>query len=241
MTPWYKSPIGWVLIGCFFVALFALSGLAKADTVEFPESELARESVLPVFDQPEAVKKRFVPTDGRVEVHGFFGTSLNDAFLYSYPFGGEVDYHLTEMHSVGLLAEGFASTNTSYVSQIQQVNGAAAKIPFTQNPTPTFAVLGQYEFTPYYGKISLSKQSVLNLNISAEARVGMINLNVGGSSITAGLGLNERFFFTRNFGLKLDLSALIYQKPDILSSTSSNTTVTELFVTLGAVWLFPSL
>jgi outer membrane beta-barrel protein len=241
MTPWYKSPIGWVLLGCFFVALFALSGLAKADVVEFPESELARESVLPVFDQPEAVKKRYVPTEGRVEVAGFFGSSLNDAFLYDYPFGLEVDYHLSELHGVGLVAEGFANTNTSYVSQIQTtVNGGNA-IPFAQNPQPSFAVLGQYEFTPYYGKISITKQSVLNLNISAELRVGMVNLTVGGSSITGGLGLNERFFFTRNFGLKLDLSTLIYQKADILSVASTNTTVMELFITLGAVWLFPSL
>jgi len=242
MKPWYKSPIGWLLLGCFFTALFVLSGLAKADdVVEFPESELARESVLPVFDQPEAVKRRFVPTDGRIEISGFAGTSLNDAFLYNYPFGGEVQYHLSEIHAVGLMVEGFATSNTGYVSQIQQQVTGGNVIPFAQNPAPTFATLGEYEFTPYYGKISLSKQNVVNLNISATGRVGMVNLSAGGSSFTAGLGINERFFLTRNFGLKLDLSTLFYTKPDVLSKSSGTTTVTELFITLGAVWLLPSL
>lgn len=243
MKTLYKSPLSWMLLACFLVALFALSGLAKADdVVQFPESELARESVLPVFDQPEAVKKRFVPTDGRIEIGGFLGTSLNDAFLYNYPLGIEAQYHLNEISALGLMVEAFASTNTSYVGQLQnQVNGAGQKIPFAQNPQANFAALAEYEFTPYYGKISLSKQNVLNLNISATARAGMLNLSVGGSSIAAGLGLNERFFLTRNFGIKLDLSALLYTKPDILGVANATTTVTELFFTLGAVWLLPTL
>ncbi len=242
MKTWFKSPLSWMLLACFLIALFALSGLAKADdVVQFPESELARESVLPVFDQPEAVKKRYVPTDGRIEVGGFLGTSLNDPFLYDYPVGIEAQYHLNEISALGLIVEGYANTNTSYVSQIQQINGAGSAIKFGQNPQPTFAALAEYEFTPYYGKISLSKQNVLNLNISATARAGMMNLSVGGSSITGGLGLNERFFFTRNFGIKLDLSALFYTKPDILGAPNVTITETELFFTLGAVWLLPTL
>jgi outer membrane beta-barrel protein len=242
MKTLYKSPLSWMLLACFLIALFALSGLAKADdVVQFPESELARESVLPVFDQPEAVKKRFVPTDGRIEISGFLGTSLNDPFLDNYPLGVEVNYHLNEISSVGLIVEGYANTNTSYVAQLQSQVTGSNTIPFAQNPQPTFATLAEYEFTPYYGKISLSKQNVLNLNISATARAGMINLSVGGSSIAGGLGLNERFFFTRNFGIKLDLSALFYTKPDILGPPNATTTVTELFFTLGAVWLLPTL
>ncbi len=243
MKTWLKSPLTWILLACFLMALFALSGLAKAadEVVQFPESELARESVLPVFDQPEAVKKRFVPTEGRIELGGFFGTSLNDPFLYSYPVGLEVQYHLSEIHAFGLMVVGYANSNTGYVSQIQGVNGATQKIPFTQNPSPTFTTLAEYEFTPYYGKISLTKQSVLNLNISATARAGMLNLSAGGSSATGGLGLNERFFFTRNFGIKLDLSTLFYTKPDVLGGSGTTTTVTELFITLGAVWLLPTL
>src|ERR1700730_15751833 len=98
MKAWLKSPLSWILLACFLIALFALSRLAKADeVVQFPESELARESVLPVFDHPEAVKKRYVPTEGRIELDGFLGTSLNDPFLYNYPLGIEAAYHLSEM------------------------------------------------------------------------------------------------------------------------------------------------
>jgi outer membrane beta-barrel protein len=242
MKPWYKSPIGWVLLACFFTALFALTGLAKADdVVQFPEAELERESVLPVFDSPQAVKHRNVPTLERVEVAGFLGTSLNDPFITSVPIGAEVSYHVSELHSFGLIAEGFANSTTSYVGQIQQPNSGGQNIPFNQNPTPTFAGLLEYEFTPYYGKISITKQTVFNLNISVTARAGFLSLSSGGGA-TGGLGLNERFFFTRNLGIKADLYSLIYQKTDVVPlSGAQKGTIFDLFFAFGVVYLFPTL
>src|SRR4051812_29530300 len=44
------------------LATFASKSVYASEVVEFPEEELARESVVPIFDQPEAVKKRLVTT-----------------------------------------------------------------------------------------------------------------------------------------------------------------------------------
>jgi outer membrane beta-barrel protein len=248
MKPWYTSPMGRLLIVMVILALWALtSTAARADVIEFPEEELSRESVLPVFDQPEAVKKRFVPTEGRIEVEAFAGASLNDPFLNNYPVGLSASYHLNELFAIGALGGFFSNSQSGYVSQIQQLNEGGT-IPFNNNPTPSWMGLGEFEFTPYYGKISLTKQTILNLNISATARLGMIGFSGGGSNMAGGLGLNERLFFSRNFGIKFDLSALIYSKGDVIPFQSgvsnqvvAQTTAVNLYMFVGALWYFPSL
>ena len=158
--PWHKTILGRILLFMFLSAALAFilssSSLAKADVVEFSEEELSRESVLPVFDQPEAVKKRVVPTDSRIEVGGYLGTSLNDPFINEYPIGVDVEYHLTEIHAVGINAAYFITSAASYVPQIQSEVLGGSLIPFNNNPSPQFMILGEYEFTPYYGKISVT-------------------------------------------------------------------------------------
>ena len=79
-----------------------MSKNVRAEIVEFPEEQLARESVVPVFDQPEAVKKRYVPLGGRVELGVFAGATLSDSFFNSYPFGLNVNYHFSDFHAVNV-------------------------------------------------------------------------------------------------------------------------------------------
>src|SRR5471030_2893004 len=125
IAPWYATPMGKILLALFIGAALGFGIYAKADVVEFSDEELSRESVLPVFDQPEAVKKRVVPTYSRIEAGGYLGLSLNDAFINTYPIGVDVEYHLTEIHAVGLNAAYFITSQSSYVGQMrQQVNGA---------------------------------------------------------------------------------------------------------------------
>ena len=75
-----------------------------AVVIEFPKEELARESVLPVFDNPVAVKSRLVPTKGRVELGVASGFALNEPFFKTLRYGGHLAYHITETH--GFLLEG---------------------------------------------------------------------------------------------------------------------------------------
>jgi outer membrane beta-barrel protein len=241
IAPWYTTPMGRILLGLFVGAALGFGMLAKADVVEFSDEELSRESVLPVFDQPEAVKKRVVPTYQRIEAAAYLGLSLNDAFINTVPVGVDVEYHLTEIHALGLNAAYFITSASSYVTQIQQQVPGAVLIPFANNPAPQFMLLGEYEFTPFYGKISVTKQGVANLNIGGTIRAGMLFSTPTESSPVIGIGLNQRFFITRNFGLKLDLQALLYQKTDIIAIPASKNLVTNIMMSLGALWYFPQL
>ncbi len=228
----------------FLLALvLTISGIAKAETIKFKEEELARESVLPVFDQPEAVKRKLVPFSGRVELEAYVGATLNDPFFNTYPLGGGVSYHLNEFHALGIVGAYHITQQSQYVAQIQTLPGGST-IPFNASPVLQYFAFGEYEFTPYYGKISLTKQGVMNMTISGTLGAGFVGLtSAAGSDSGFGFsgGLNQRLFFTRNFGIKADLKAFFYQQNDIVQVTPSKKLFTNLMVTLGVVYLLPSL
>lgn len=231
----------------WFLCLPALSlwmAAASAETIQFPEEELSQESVLPVFDQPQAVKKRLVPFTDRIELEGSLGASLNDPFFNSYLLGLGGHYHLSEIHSFGLSGAYFMSSQSSYVGQISSQVDPTRLINFNNAPSPQFYFLADYEFTPYYGKISLTKQTVMNLTISGSAGVGVVSTTSAAgndSSMGFSLGLNERFFFTRNLGIKVDLKTLFYQETDVIATTATRQNVINLMVSLGMVYFIPSL
>jgi outer membrane beta-barrel protein len=82
-----------------------------------------------------------------------------------------------------------------------------------------------YELTPFYGKISLTKQAVLNLTTFFTGGLGIVGL--GDSQTPAlGLGLGQNFFFGRSWGLKIDMRGLIYQGINPVSVSLTNRTST---------------
>ncbi|MBK9293168.1 MAG: outer membrane beta-barrel domain-containing protein [Oligoflexia bacterium] len=221
------------------------STFVRAEVVQFKEEELPRESVVPIFDQPEAVKKRYVPYDGRFEMGLFFGALLNDPFYNSYPAGLELRYHFHDMHAFGVVGTYNLRQKTPYIDQIRRQVPSTSIVPFESSPTPEFTAWGEYEFTPYYGKISLTKQGVMNLSISLSLGVGYLSLksdNTSDSSVGYSIGLNQRLFFTRNFGIKLDLKVLNYTQADVVPpGTIEKKALANTMIGLGVVYLLPSL
>jgi outer membrane beta-barrel protein len=232
-----------LILALAFVTSF-MATIARAEVIEFPEEELARESVTPIFDQPEAVKKRLVPMKSRFELGGFSGATLNDPWYNSYPIGINASYHFSEMHGVGLTGAYFVSGRTSYVSQLQSTVSAGNEINFERAPAPKYLGLLEYEFTPYYGKISITKQRVINLTIAGLLGVGMMGVasnTTTDSSVDFSVGLSQRFFFTRNFGLRADIRAMFYQQEDVVLRTVQKTNFVNVLLTVGAVYFLPSL
>jgi outer membrane beta-barrel protein len=217
--------------------MIASTQRASAETIQFNESELARESVYPIFDQPEAVKKRTVPTSGRVELGAFGGTSLNDPFYDVYPVGITIDYHLSEVHSLGLVGGFAVSQSTKYNKQLRDQFSTTF---LDQAPYPKTYGLLEYQFTPYYGKISVTKQSVANLSISGLLGVGMMNQNSENGPVFSA-GINERFFFSPNFGLRADLRALFYQQTNAVKITTEKRMITNLVLSVGVLFFIPTL
>ena len=195
------------------IILFSQNLLAV--TIEFPKEELARESVLPVFNNAAAVKSRLVPTEGRFEFGLASGLALNEPFFKTQRFGGHIGYHFTEAHGfvlagqiyqsgLGNNGEGLASTDLAPNSSTDVF------IRMQQAPQPKYHLIANYQITPYYGKISVFKDFVMNLSLYGLLGVGAVD--VGGEIAPAlNVGLGQKFYFNGSWGIRADLGLMAYE------------------------------
>jgi outer membrane beta-barrel protein len=224
---------------------------AQAVVIQFPDSELAAESVLPVFDNPEAVKSRNVGTAHRVELGLSGGYSLTEAFANPMSIGANLSYHINEDHGINLFFNSYLSGVSDYARQLNPVPGTTVNLNLQYAPMPKYLALANYQFNGYYGKMSLTKEAIVHLSLYGLLGGGM--MGIGDSSrpvVSAGLG--QKFYLTPSFGLRFDLRFLAYQGPDALSTDLSQKTDVQpssafseklqfgSLLSFGAVYLFPA-
>lgn len=197
---------------------FGFGGSAVADTIEFPEEELATETVLPVFEKVRSVLNRNVETAKRIEIGGGVGLALNEPFYNPLNFSGNVTYHLTNQHAFNANAHFFMGGTTDYADQLKRGEGLNAGQSFdpSEAPEPKFMVFGNYQFTAYYGKLSVSKQSVMNLTLFGLAGVGVVQTG-GISNLGVNVGFGQNFYFTPQLAARFDLKLVMYNGPDATS------------------------
>jgi outer membrane beta-barrel protein len=237
-----------------FLFLFCV-GTANAETVEFAEEELATESVLPVFDNSVSVRDRNVITEKRIEIGGFAGFNLNEAFYNPYNVGGYVTYHFNEESAVNLFANYYLEGTSSYADQLKAGEGlgsAANGLDFNRAPATKWLALGSYQFTAYYGKMSISKQSITNLSLFLLAGLGAVGIG-DETTFAANIGLGQKFYFTSDLAMRFDLRFIFYQAPNPLSadirvnqgsslpsSAFEKMWVFNYLLTLGLVYIIPN-
>lgn len=193
---------------------------ARADEIEFPEEELARESTLPVFDKQRAVLNRHVITEKRLEIGIGGGLEMNEPYYNDWMFGAQGTYNMTDTSAVNVQGLYWMDGLSDYGDQLKAGNptppNAFPSFDASKAPHPVWALIANYQFIAYYGKISLSKQTVMNLNLFGLAGLAYINMD-SISTVGLNLGVGQNFFFTRNFGLRADLRWLIFQGPNATS------------------------
>lgn len=239
------------------MALIGLGLSAKAETIKFPEEELATESVLPVFDNPVSVKNRTVTTAKKFEVGLLGGFALNEPFANPYSVGGSISYHLDEEQGINIYGSYYLGGSTRYVDQINQEAQSATgnRLDLQNAPTTKYLGLISYQYTAFYGKLSLTKNYVMNLSTYGLAGLGGIQIGDALNPVV-GLGFGQKFYFTPNFALRFDLRMLIYQGPDVagtgypaptanaggeVSSSRFNKRIyTNSVLSLGAIYLIPN-
>lgn len=210
MTLFFLRMASRVLLLCLCI----IAAPTFAETIEFPEEEIATETVLPVFDRVEAVKNRNVELKNHVEVGAGVGLMLNEPYYNPMNFGANVTYHLTETHAINLVGQFFLDGLSSYGSDLQAGKGLTND-SFDPGlaPHPTYMMLANYQFTAYYGKISVSKQTVMNLSLFGVVGLGYIGMK-GAGAPALNIGFGQNFYFTKRVALRLDLRMDIYQAAD---------------------------
>lgn len=199
--------------------LVCLSGLfARAEDIEFPEEELARETTLPVFEKRRAVLNRSVVTAGHIELGAGVGLEMNEPYYNDFMFQGMGTYNLNESSAINAQFLMWTDGLSSYGEQLKAgrpppPTPGVRSFDAMKAPHPKWGVFGNYEFIAYYGKISVTKQSVMNLNLFGIAGLGYINMD-SDSAVALNLGVGQNFFFTQKFALRADLRWLIFQGPN---------------------------
>jgi outer membrane beta-barrel protein len=254
------SGAGMVRLGVRFASAISTVSLVATmanarEVIEFPDEELAAESVLPIFDTPDSVKNRRIVTAKKIELGAQGGLSLVEPLFNELNFGVSGTYHFDEAHGVNLFGALFMpglNNNGESLRNVKNSDGNPVNFNLQYAPAPSYLLQANYQYTPFYGKISLTKDLVMNLSLYGFAGLGAIG--IGDSMFPAfSTGLGQKFYFTQQFALRFDLRFLAYQGPNIITTKLQGANralpVSEFdtkvgfssILSFGAVYLFPTL
>lgn len=194
------------------LGIFFITSTTYSAKIQFPTEELASESVLPKFDNPVPVRNRSVVTQKHFDITGFYGWTLNDAFAKSDSLGGIFTYHFNEIHGVQFYYAKLSGQENGYPQQIYDQTGHAANI-IGKTAKPESTYLLAYQVTPFYGKLSITKQGVLNMSIYGTLGAGSYQL-VGSSTSALSAGLGTKFYFTNKLSVRADYRFFFYNARD---------------------------
>jgi len=104
---------------------------------------------------------------GRVEITPFWGATVNDNIIQHYSLGAEINYHITDVMSVGVAGmyyfkqildqEFFTRYHYSRVPSLNKYN---------------YTVTLNFFYVPFYGKFALFNQHIIFWEVFATAGVG---------------------------------------------------------------------
>lgn len=193
----------------FFSILISATVVAQTDKeIEVPEDELAKESVYPVFDEPISVKNRNVNTAKKFDIGLFGGLALTEPIFNTIKFGLAGNYHLSEFHSIGAI---FTMNNAGLSRDAQEIKNTF-NLDYGRAPKPKTSVFADYNYKPFYGKLSIAKNAVINTTIYGSLGLGMAMYDHK-SYPGLSLGVGERFYFNSHLSLKADFKLFMHNAP----------------------------
>ena len=190
---------------------------AQAVKVQFPDEELASESVLPLIEPPQMVLNRNIPLKFRVELGAGMGFGLDEVFYSPFYPSGILVFNLSEIHALSVTGTYFFPKRSRDGEALNQGEGLGAGQTFDplKAPYPQMSVFMNYQYTPYYGKISLAKNWVMNLSIYGFAGLGLVVSDQNDQWPSGNFGIGQKLYFNKWLGIRGDLGFYGYYGPAI--------------------------
>lgn len=191
------------------VAIILISSYVfAAEEIQVPKEELAKESVLPVFDNPVSVKQRNVVTEKRIEGVLFYGMGLTEAISNISKLGVSLFYNFNEEHALGFMYAKNSSGLSTYANQLDsQFNFDLARAPY-----PESTMLLDYHAKAFYGKMSVTKSLVINTSLYGAAGIGLVKY-VHKTYPAISLGIGQKFYLNSKWSIGGDLRVLAHNTP----------------------------
>lgn len=215
----------------FYIFVFCLlfcSAQVQALKIKFPDEELASESVLPLMDKPQMILNRNVPLKYRAEFGLGMGFGLDEPFYFPFYGTAHVAFHVTEAHAVSLVGTYFPPMLSSRSETLRDTGVEVEEkdpdgtrrirrifLDPTKAPYPQLAAFLNYQYTPYYGKISLAKNWVLNLSIYGFIGPGLLVFHTNDRIPAVNFGIGQKLYINRWLGVRADLGFYGYYGPAV--------------------------
>lgn len=198
------------------ISIFSLSSMdASALKIRFPDEELASESVLPLFSPSKIVLNRKISLKHKFEIGGSVSFGLDEPFYFSTYASMNASFYFTESHGLNVSGTYFfpvlSNVGDALRSGIGLSDGQSFNVwglPYSQ--LMTFL---SYQYTPYYGKISLSKKAVWNISIYGFVGPGLLVFNDGARVPAGNIGVGQKIYFNKWLALKGDIGFYGYHGP----------------------------
>jgi len=201
---------GWITFFTMLLILVQTHEARAAESMDIQLDELAQESVLPKFDRPDSVRHRNVITEKRFELGAYYGWNILEPILNQSKVGVNVGYHLSEQSAVMFnYAQWMSGLNSQYTDGLA---GGGNNLDFTRSPKLKYSLFAHYEWKIYYGKISFTKQGVVNLSTYPIFGAGMTAYEHK-SYFGADVGIGQKFYFGKSVALRADFKLQFSQKP----------------------------
>jgi outer membrane beta-barrel protein len=197
LQKFYKS----LILGMSLAGVSILIALPVKAAVELPEDELAQESVFPKFDNPLSVRSRNINNSKKIEVGGYLGFNFSEPIENQMKLGANLGYHWSEANALMFnYSQWMTGLNSQYTSSLNSRYG----LDFNRAPVLQNSMWLHYESLLYYGKISLSKQTIMNFNLYPIMGLGMTTYsNKSYYGLDGGIGW--KLFFSKRWALRCDL------------------------------------
>ncbi len=210
---------------CIFSMIAGLAPIAEAKKIRLSEDELSKEAVMPVFDERIVIKNRRVSHKGRLELGLYGGNVLSEAIYDPLTFGASLAYHFDNTHgflaTIGLYQDKLSGNGLALKNgESIPISGAVRYFDASRAPQKEFMIAGHYQYSAYYGKISITKESVMNLSLYGLLGGGVYSIG-GEMAPLVNLGVGQRFYFTKSIAFRLDLLLSSYYGPDITSTAGT--------------------
>lgn len=201
--------------------LMLSSSLAWGVTIKFPEEELATESVLPLFDNTQAVRDRYVKTAKKLEIGGGIGFALNEPWFQTQRYSGHLGFQFNESHGVLLTGQSYQpgiSQSAVNLFNSRDIDGEPASFVFNFAPAKRYNIFLNYLMTPFYGKMSLTKNGILSLSLYGYFGAGVVGIGEleTKNSVAGTIGFGQKFYAGRRVGIRTDFGFVGYSAPNYI-------------------------
>lgn len=197
--------------------------------IQFPDQELASEYVFPIFKNPKAVLNRDVTLTNRFELRMSGALRTDEPFYSPYSALASLSFYWNESHGVGMsglfflpglssTGEGLKETGIQKVDKSGSITTVDSYYDAGLAPHPFIGAFLNYQFSPFYGKISITKTLVFNFSLYSFFGLGTIGMQHGEGDIimvaASHFGIGQKFYFNRYFALDGGIDFLIYHAPN---------------------------